>query len=138
METAYRDAAGRVNDTDKLDILGGLIGGQNLTTGVYTWTTNLIIATDITFSGGPDSTWILRTTKNVIVAANVIVTLAGGALASNIVWQVAGYVEVGAGAHMEGVILCYTKVDFLTKSSLNGRILAQTATNLQMTTITQP
>jgi hypothetical protein len=63
------------------------------------------------------------------------VLLEGGALAKNVFWQVAGHVTVGAGgAHMEGVLL--VAVTFVTGSSLNGRILAQTACNLQIVAIT--
>ncbi|CAE8617993.1 unnamed protein product [Polarella glacialis] len=72
------------------------------------------------------------------MAANKRVTLDGGALACNIFWQVAGYVEVEAGAHMEGILLVKTAAHFRTGSSLNGRILAQTAVTLQSSTVTQP
>jgi hypothetical protein len=79
---------------------------------------------------------------NVNFAANYKVILDGNAenkaLAQNIFWQVAGKVDVGAGAHMEGIILAKTGVTFLTESSLNGRILAQTAAVLQVATIKQP
>jgi hypothetical protein len=57
--------------------------------------------------------------------------------AANIFWQVAGYVAVGPGAHVEGIIICKTAVTMKTKSSINGRILAQTAVALQMTTIVE-
>jgi hypothetical protein len=39
---------------------------------------------------------------------------------------------------MQGVILAKTKVDFITRSSLTGRVLTQTACNLQQATITEP
>jgi hypothetical protein len=59
----------------------------------------------------------------------------GTPLAKNIVWQVAESVEVGAGAHVEGVFLVKTFVAFGTGASL---ILAQTAATLDQATITQP
>jgi hypothetical protein len=65
------------------------------------------------------------------------VFLAAGALAKNIFWQVAGHVKEGAGAHFDGILLVKTDVLFLTGSSLNGCVLAQTACDLQMTTITE-
>jgi len=73
-----------------------------------------------------------------VQSANYNVILSNGALAENIFWQVAGHVVVGAGAHMEGILLVQTDVLFETLSSLNGRVLAQTACNLQMATITEP
>jgi hypothetical protein len=65
------------------------------------------------------------------------VTLDGGVVASNIFWQVAGAVTVGAGAHMEGIILGKSAITFQTGSSLNGRILGQTMCALQMATIVE-
>jgi predicted acyltransferase (DUF342 family) len=73
-----------------------------------------------------------------VQAADTKVILAGGVLAKNIFWQVAGEVIVGADAHLEGVLLVKTAAVFKTGASLNGRILAQTACTLQMAVITQP
>jgi hypothetical protein len=53
------------------------------------------------------------------------------------VWQVAGYVDAATTSHLEGIFLVKTKVVFKSGSSLNGRILAQTASNLDSATITQ-
>jgi hypothetical protein len=61
-----------------------------------------------------------------------------GAKAKDIFWQVTGYVSVGAKSHMEGTILTATAATFVTGSTLNGRIYAQTAVALQMATITCP
>ena len=53
-------------------------------------------------------------------------------------WQIAGHVEAGEGAHLEGIFLVKTAVLFKTASSLNGRVLTQTSCDLQMATIVQP
>ena len=81
---------------------------------------------------------ILKTTGNLLQAAGTKVFLQGSARAENIFWQVAGNVEVGAGTELVGILLVFTDVTFITGSSLNGRILAQTACTLQMATITAP
>jgi hypothetical protein len=139
METAYTDAAGRPNeDAARIDLGAGDISGLTLTPGVYTFGSNIKIDLDITFEGSDTDIFIIQTTGNVVQAANYGVTLAGGALAKNIFWQVAGEVTVGAGSHLKGVLLVKTAVNFLTGSSLDGRILAQTACTLQMATIVQP
>mmetsp|Transcript_43264 Transcript_43264/g.100229 ORF Transcript_43264/g.100229 Transcript_43264/m.100229 type:complete len:166 (+) Transcript_43264:635-1132(+) len=81
---------------------------------------------------------------NLIVAADAEVVLEGDGTGNgepkngNIVWQVAGHVEVGANAHMEGVILVKTHAAFFTGSSLNGRILSQTAVTLDQAVIVAP
>jgi hypothetical protein len=139
METAYTDATGRVNnDAARINLEGGLIGGLTLTPGIYTFQVNINIATDVTLDGGSDDVFIIQTTGNVMQAANKKVNLLGGAQAKNIFWVVAGEVTFGAGAHMEGVLLVKTAATFITGSSLNGRVLAQTACALQMATITEP
>jgi hypothetical protein len=138
METAYTNAAARAStDSSRDNMGGGAIGGQNLTAGVYTFTVVVSIASDLTFEGGPDDVFLIKTTGDVTQAANTQVILKGGAQAKNIFWQVAGFVEIGADASMQGTLLVKTKVDFITGSSLVGSVLAQTAVNLQKATITQ-
>ncbi|CAE8624936.1 unnamed protein product [Polarella glacialis] len=137
MEVAYTTAAGRTTP-DEVELFGGLLGGKTLGPGLYKFSTSVKILTDLIISGSRTDTWIFQMSGDLILAANKQVTLVGGALASNIVWQVAGYVEVGVGAHMEGILLTKTAAQFLTGSSLTGRILAQTAVTLQSTTVTQP
>jgi hypothetical protein len=144
MEAAYTDAAGRTNpDAARINlgtgILGGVFGGPDvanrLTPGVYTFGTDVTIGSDITFDGDAEDIFIIQMTGNLIQTKNTEVVLTNGALAKNIFWQVAGHVVVGAGAHMEGILLVKTDVLFETGSSLNGRVLAQTACNLQKATI---
>jgi hypothetical protein len=48
---------------------------------------------------------------------------------------VSGNAHLMTGAHMEGIMLIFTDVLFVTGSSLNGRVLSQTAVNLQMARI---
>jgi len=146
METAYNDAAGRVNaDAARINfgagILGGVYGGpaadNQLTAGVYTFDSDVLIADPITFRGSATDIFIIQIAGNLIQEGDASVELLDGAKAENIFWQVAGHVDVAAGAHLEGVLLVKTQVVFKTGSSLNGRILAQTACALQMATITE-
>jgi hypothetical protein len=144
MEAAYTDAAGRLNpDAARINLGAGILGVAGgaidpLTPGVYTFGTGVTITSDIYFDGSDTDIFIIQIAGNLVQAANKNVILQGGALAKNIIWQVAGYVSVGAGAHMEGTLLVKTAVTFVTGSSLNGRVLTQTACNLQVATITEP
>jgi hypothetical protein len=138
-ETAYTDAAGRPNaDAARKELLGGNLDAELLTPGVYTWSSSVGITTEINIAGGPDDIFIFQIAGDLIMAANLNVVLAGGAKAKNIFWQVAGEVELGAGAHFKGTILAATSVTFVTGSSLDGRVFSQTAVALQKATITQP
>jgi len=137
MEFAYDDAAGRVAP-DFTELGAGEIGGLTLVPGLYKWATGLSISTDVTLSGGPDDVWIFQVAGPLNQASATRVTLAGGALAKNIFWQVAGAATVGSTAHFEGVVLGKTMIAVNTEASVNGRLLAQTAITLQMSPVTQP
>jgi hypothetical protein len=145
MQNAYNDAEGRTSiDDAKIDLGAGLLGikfgvaSAPLTPGVYTFGTGVSIAGDIHFAGSASDIFIIKIEGTMIQAAAKKVILSGGALAQNIFWQVKGAVTVGAGSHMEGIILGKTAVTFITGSTLNGRIFSQTVCALQMATITQP
>jgi hypothetical protein len=138
MEAAYTDAASRTPDPNNdrgVNFEDGLIGGQTLTPGVYTFTMDVTIATDLSFDGGIDDVWIISTTGVLTLATNTDIILLGGAQAKNIFWRVAGNAAIGAEALMAGIMLVETDVVFITGSSLNGRAYAQTAVNLQKATI---
>jgi hypothetical protein len=137
MQTAYTDAAGRINP-DFLNLGAGTIGGLTLTPGLYKWTSPVNIPTDIAIAGGPDDVWIFQVAGTLKMSSAVRVTLSGGAQAKNIYWQVAGAVTFGTTSHFEGNILGQTGINLQTGGSINGRLLAQTAVTLQMNTVTQP
>ena len=145
METAYTDAAGRpISDGANINIKAGLITGTTFTAGVYNWGSDVSFSSDIYLEGTATDLFIFQSTGNVIVGSGARVTLKGDGTdcgipkASNIVWQVAGYLDAGTTSHLEGIFLVKTKAVFKTGSSLNGRILAQTAATLDSATITQP
>jgi hypothetical protein len=140
MQTAYTDAAGKpagVGVTN-LNRGAGTLTSDTLVPGTYTWGTGLNIPTDLTFNGNATDVWILQIagTLNMATAKNVI--LAGGAMGKNIFWQVSGAVTIGANTHFEGIVLGQTGITFGNLSSINGRLLAQTAVVLDATTVTVP
>jgi hypothetical protein len=137
MQTAYTDAAGRINP-DFLNLGAGTIGGLTLTPGLYKWTSSVNIPTDIAIAGGPNDIWIFQVAGTLKMSSAVRVTLSGGAQAKNIYWQVAGAVTFGTTSHFEGIILGQTGINLQTGATINGRLLAQTAVTLQMSTVTQP
>jgi len=137
MQTAYVDAQGRVSP-GFVELGAGEIGGLTLAPGLYKWGTGLKISTDVTLNGGANEVWIFQVAGTMKQASSTRVTLAGGAQAKNIFWQVAGAVTIGTTAHLEGVVLAKTLIAVNTGASVNGRLLAQTAVTLQMNAVTQP
>ena len=136
MEAAYTDAAGRAPDFTEL--YAGDLSGQTLKPGVYNWSSGVLVNTMVTLKGGPKDVWIFQIAGTLTLGSGAQVVLSGGALATNIFWQVADYTEIGTTAHMEGTILDKTAIHLLTGASLNGRALAQTAVTLDSNMIVIP
>jgi hypothetical protein len=160
MESAYIDAAGRVNtNASRINVGGGRLGGAfggpvfPLTPGVYTFGSGVTITSSIYLQGTDtnnftyydnsteydnEDIFIIQMSGNLVANANTRVILLNGVLAKNVFWQVAGNVQLMAGSQIVGILLAKTDVTFITGSSLYGRVLAQTACNLQMATILTP
>jgi hypothetical protein len=136
MQLAFTDAAGRAPNTTELG--AGSIGGMNLAPGVYQWGTGLLIPTDVTLTGTASDVWIFQVAQNLTMSSGTKILLAGGAQSKNIFWQVAGLVDLGTTAHCEGVILTQTSVTLRTGAAINGRLLAQTAVNLDSSSVVAP
>ena len=134
--TAFTDAAGRAPDYSELG--AGSIGGKTLAPATYKWGTDVLIPADVTLAGGPNDVWIFQVAGDLKEASGVSITLAGGALAKNIFWQVAGAVDLETTAHFEGVVLCQTAIILKTGASANSRFLAQTAVVLDANAVVQP
>jgi hypothetical protein len=136
MGLAFTDAAGRAPNV--LELGAGSIGGITLAPGVYKWGTAVLIPADLTLSGSATAVWILQIAQTLTVSNAVAVHLTGGALAKNVFWQVAGFVDLGTTSHLEGIVLCQTMINLRTGASIAGRLLAQTAVTLDTSTVTQP
>jgi Ice-binding-like len=146
MGTAYTEAAGRTA-IDVVNELGaGLIGGMTLAPGLYKWSTNVLISTNVTLTGGANDVWIFQVAGNLDIAAGasvpagIKVILAGGAKPSNIFWQVGGVTgaTLGTFSTFNGTILSAKQVILRTGAVLNGRALAQTQAVLDANPVTLP
>ena len=122
---------------DFTDLEAGLIEGQTFTAGVYEWKSDVSFTSGITINGAADDVFIFKMTGNFLAASGAEIILAGGALAKNIFWQIAGSLTAESTSHLEGTFLVKTGAAFKAGSSLNGRILAQTAVTLISTTIVE-
>ena len=134
MQTAYTTAAGRTLP-DQTELGAGNIGGLTLPAGLYKWSNTVLIPTSVTLSGTANDTWIFQIAGGLTQSSATSVILSGGALAQNIVWQVAGIVTIGTTAHMEGRIMSQTQIVLNTGATANGRLLAQTQVTLSGNTV---
>jgi len=140
METAYTDAAGRTTP-DFTELYAGDVSGKILAPGLYKWGTGLLITNaGVTITGSATDIWIFQIAGDLTVNNGAIVTLAGGALAKNIFWQVAGGtgVSLGTTADFKGIVLAQKGIVVNTGARVKGRLLAQTAVTLDANAVTQP
>lgn len=137
MQTAYTDASGR-SLPDYTELGAGNIDGLTLTPGLYKWGTGVSIPIGVTLAGDANGVWIFQIAGNLTVANGAIVTLSGGAQASNVFWQVAGQATLGTTSDFKGIILSQTLISLNTGAVMTGRALAQTAVTLNATNLTNP
>lgn len=138
METAYTDAAGRISP-DYTELYAGDLTGQTLTPGLYAWSSGVLVSEGgVTISGTENDVWIFQIAQDLELADGAMVTLSGGAQASNIFWQVAGQVTLGTTSDFKGITLCQSQIVMNTGATLNGRALAQSAVTLDANAVTPP
>lgn len=139
MEAAYTDAAGRTIPT-ATELNAWSIGWLIFTPGLYKWSTDVNIATDITLSGNANDVWIFQISGDLSIASATQIKLFGWANASNIFWQVWG--PTGATLWTTSIfnwtILSAKQIILQTNAALNWRALAQAQTTLDHNIIRIP
>lgn len=126
LTTAYNDAAGRTC-TD-IVLLAGNIGGLTLTPGLYKSSGALEISSgDLTFDakGNPDAVFIIQIASTLTTTSGRQVILAGGALASNIFWQVGTSATLGTTSVFKGIIMSDQSISLKTGATVDGRLMAR-------------
>lgn len=153
MGTAYVNAAaGRENSyielftgilTEKILVQGVYKFGTSVTIGASAttndagrpWPSSMTFRPSLVFHGSENDKFIIQIAQDLVVEAYAEIGLTGGAKAENVVFQVGGETDLGVGAHVEGILLCKTKIIFQSGSSLTGAALAQTSVTLDKVTI---
>jgi hypothetical protein len=127
LTAAYNDLAGRTS-TD-IVTLSGNIGGLTLTPGLYKSTSSLAISSgDLTFDaqGNANAVFIIQIASTLTTTSGRQVVLSGGALASNIFWQVGTSATFGTTSVFKGTVMAMQSITFNTGATLDGRGFART------------
>jgi len=122
---AYDDAVARTTTSTTPTELGG----TTKTTGVYnsvSGTFNIATAATVTLDaeGDPGAVFIFKTASTIITGAGARVTLANGAQACNVFWQVGSSATFGANSVIHGDVLAFTSITVGAGLTVDGRMLA--------------
>src|ERR1035437_3696387 len=105
LTAAYNDAKSR-RSKDVVDLYGN-IGGLTLTPGLYNCKTSLVISSGyLTFDakGNRNAVFIIQIADELSTRPDTKVILKGGALASNIFWQVGNTATFGSYSNFKGTV----------------------------------
>lgn len=124
LTTAYNDAAGRT--VGAITVAGDLTG-RTIAPGLYTSTSSLAISGPLTLNalGNSNAVFIIQMASTLTTAAGSQIILAGGAQASNIIWQVGSSATLGTNSIFKGTILANTSITANTGANVDGRLLAR-------------
>jgi hypothetical protein len=124
LTTAYNDAAGRT--TGAISVSGDLVG-LTLAPGLYKSTSSLAVTGTLTFNalGNSDAVFIMQMASTLTTGNGSQVVLAGGAKASNIIWQVGTSATLGSNSVFKGTIMADQSITLTTGARLDGRALAR-------------
>jgi hypothetical protein len=123
LTAGYLDAAGRAGGTS---VAGDLVG-QTLTAGVYTSTSSLANSGNLTLDGqgNKNAVFIFQIASTLTTGSASQITLANGATACNVFWQVGSSATLGTNSEFAGTIMALTSITITTGVNLEGRALAR-------------
>jgi LPXTG-motif cell wall-anchored protein len=136
LATAYGDVAGVIPAT----ILPTDLVSRTILPGTYTSTAgDFSNSGNITFDAGGNAgaVFIFQTSSTLITAESSTMTLANGAQACNIYWQVGSSATIGAGSKFIGSIYALNSITANTSAQIFGQLRARNgAVTLQSNSIT--
>lgn len=132
--TAYGELAGLPSSAT----VAGNLGGLTLAPGVYTSQSTLGVSGNLTLDaqGNPGAVWVFQV-GSALTSSSGSITLAGGAQAGNVYWQVGSSASF-ANSSMVGTVIAQQGVTF-SGTTLQGRALSLVASvTLSSSNITVP
>jgi hypothetical protein len=144
LSTAFSTAAGLAPAGGNLT--GQNLGGLTLTPGVYKFDSSAFLTGTLTLNdlGNPDAVFVFQIGSTLITASgSSIKTIndpdVGAVPGVSVFWQVGSSATLGTGTDFEGNILAYASITDNGGSTVDGRLLAETAAvTLNDTVITVP
>ncbi len=129
LTTAKNGLAARTPDDATLAVE---LGGLNLERGIYAGPGTFGINGTLTLTGTASDIFIFKTTTTLITGATCVVNLVGGALASNVFWEIGSAATIDGD--FKGNILAGTYITQIA-GAIDGRTLGLTAVTLGGSTV---
>jgi adhesin HecA-like repeat protein len=130
LTTAYNQA---MNETPTVGDTGesAFTNNQTLTPGVYNAPSGLLVDGAVTLNaeGNPNAVFIFQVDSALTVGSQLSadITLAGGASACNVFWQVGSSATLDSVSNFVGSILASASITVNSGDTIDGRLLASTA-----------
>jgi len=136
--TAYAQAKALASDYDYS--VKTALTGLTLYPGVYTSATVFSLGGSLTLDGnGTTKPFVFQLGSALSINKGSQIVLAGGAVSSNVFWQVGSSATLAVGTQFVGTILAYGGIAVNTGASVVGRLIANTqSVTLQGNAITVP
>ena len=137
LTAAYNDAAGR---TTAPILVSGNLGGRTLAPGLYKSSSTLEISSgDLVLDGAANAVWIFQVASSFTTSPARQIRLTGGALASNVFWQIGTSATLGTNSLFQGTLMADQSITLNTGATFNGRALTRiAAVSLDSNTVTKP
>jgi hypothetical protein len=94
---------------------------------VYCSGSSILDSGVLTLSGDATSVFIFQAGSSLTLNPSASIVLTGGALASNVFWQVGSSATLGTSSVFKGTIAAFSSVTLKTGATLSGRALARNA-----------
>ncbi len=121
--TVYNEIAGRTADANFAT--GSDLGGRTLGRGIYASAGAFVINGTLTLTGTSSDIFIFKMVSTLTPAAESNVVLTGGALASNVYWQVGSSAFINGD--FKGNILASTAITQNAGASIEGKLYTKTS-----------
>jgi len=138
LTTTYNDLAGRARNATMTAVD---MGHRTFRPGVFFWASSAQLTGEVTLDaqGDANAVFIFQIGSTLTTASNAVVTLAGGAQAKNVYWQIGSSATLGTGTAFKGNIVALASITLNNGASLSGRALARNgAVTLDTNAVTLP